>query len=144
MNDQNSRRARLRYTATGALAAIVVVGAIAGTEALAAKPSASTHGHAVVANCRIAKAPASPASGKTGTSQPDFPQPFLTDVQQLVNNGTISTAEGQVLDREIQAGRIDTQTLASSGFTPTQLHAVQQALSNTKRALASAAPGTSK
>jgi hypothetical protein len=62
----------------------------------------------------------------------------LDAIQQLVDNGTITATEGQAVDREIQAGRVDTDTLASSGFTPTQLQAVQQALGNTKRALAAA------
>jgi hypothetical protein len=57
-------------------------------------------------------------------------------VQRLVDDGTITTTEGQVLDREIRAGSLDTDTLTSSGFTPTQLQAVEQALGDTKRALA--------
>ena len=143
MNDQNGRHARLRHTATGAFAALAAVGAIAGTAALAANPHAKTHGHAKVANGSTTKTPTSPVPGKTHTPQP-VPQAFLTDAQQLVDNGTITATEGQVLDREIQAGRVDTDVLASSGFTPTQLQAVEQALSNTKRALGPTAPRTPK
>jgi hypothetical protein len=77
-----------------------------------------------------------PGPGKASPSQPGSDQPFLAAAQRLVNDGTISATEGQALDREIRGARIDTQTLASSGFTQTQLQAVQQALANTKRALA--------
>ena len=66
MNDQNSRHARLRYTATGALAALAAVGAIAGTAALAANPSTKAHGHAAVANGgSMTKTPTAPVPGKT-------------------------------------------------------------------------------
>jgi hypothetical protein len=138
VNDLNGRYARLRYTATGALAALAAVGAIAGTVALAASPRAKRLSHAAVANCAAAKmpAPAGPGPGKSQAAQPGSSQPFLTDVQRLVGRGTISATEGQVLDREIRAGGIDTQTLTSSGFTQAQLQAVQQTLGNTKRAMA--------
>ena len=140
MNDQNGRYARLRHTAIGALAALAAVGAIAGTAALAANPGAKKPGRAAVGNGAATKTPTSPAPAKTHTSQPGSSQPFLTDIQRLVNDGAISATQGQVLDREILAGRVDTNTLTSSGFTPAQLQAVQQALGNTKRALAPAAP----
>jgi hypothetical protein len=140
MNDHHGRYARLRYTATGALAALAAVGAIAGTAAWGAKPRATTHHHAAAANGGATKTPASPVPDKTQTPQPGSVQPFLNDVQHLVNDGTITAAEGQIVDREIQAGRIDTQTLASSGFTPSQRQAVDQALANTKRALAPNVP----
>jgi hypothetical protein len=136
VNDQNNRYARLRHTATGAVAALAAVGAIAGTAALAAKPHANTHRHATLANGST-KTPTPPEPDKNHSPQPSpNPQPFLNAIQQLVNNGTITATQGQTVDREIQAGRIDTDTLASSGFTPTQLQAVQQTLGNAKRALA--------
>jgi hypothetical protein len=143
VNDQNGRHARLRDTATGALAALAAVGAIAGAAALAAKPHAKTHGHAAAANCLIKTARA--VSGKTHTPQPTSNQPFLTAVLRLVDDGTLTATEGQAVDREIQRGYLDTSTL--TGFTPAQLQAVQQALSNAKRALAPAetgAPGAPK
>ena len=130
MNDQHGMSARLRYTAAGALATLAVVGAIAGTVALAASPRAKT--------------PTAPIPTKTHVAQPGSSQPFLNDVAQLVNGGTISAAEGRFLDGEIRTGRVDTGTLASDGFTPSQLQAVQTALGNTKRALASTAPRTPK
>ncbi len=141
MNDQNSRSARLRYTATGALAALAAAGAIAGAAALAAKPRANTHGRAALVNGGAAKTPTPGAPGKTDTPPPAVNhQPFLNAIQQLVDNGTITPTEAQAVDREIVAGRVDTDTLASSGFTPTQLQAVQQALGNAKRALEPAGP----
>jgi hypothetical protein len=136
VNDQNSRSARFRYTATGALAALAVVGAIAGTAALAAKPPAKTRNHAAVANCAATtKTPAAPVPEKTHAPQPSAnPQLFLNAIQRLIDNGTITATEGQAVDREIQEGRVDTQTL--TGFTQAQIQAVEQALGNTKRALA--------
>ena len=122
MNDQEGRYVRLRYTATGALAALAAAGAIAGTVALAAAPSAKTPSHAAAAS----------------------PQPFLNDIHRLVENGTITATEAQAVDREILAGRIDTDSLTSSGFTQAQLVAVQQALGNTKRGLAAAVHRGSK
>jgi hypothetical protein len=142
VSDQVSRSARLRFMATGAVAALAAAGAIAGTAALAAGPGAKTHAHAVAANCSTTKAPASGLPDKTQAPEPPAnPQAFLNDVQQLVAAGTITTAEAQTVDREIQAGRVDTDSLTAAGFTSAQLDAVQQALSNTKRSLASASAG---
>ncbi len=141
MNDRDFIRARVRYTAIGALAALAIGGAILGTTALAAKPSA----HAAVANCAATKDLASPAPNKAGTPAPPVrPQAFLNDVRQLVDNGTITAAQARTVDREIVAGRVDTDTLTAGGFTQAQLDAVQQALTSTKRALAAAVPRSQK
>ena len=145
MNEQNGRFARIRYTATGAVAALAVAGAIAGTAALAARPHAKSRGHTAVATGPATKTPASGVPDKTQVPRPPVDhQPFLDAIRQLVDNGTITAAEAEVVDREIVAGRVDTDTLASSGFTAAQLPAVQQALGNAKRALATAVPRPSK
>jgi hypothetical protein len=145
MNDQPARHARLRYTATGAVAALAAAGAIAGAVALAAPPPAKLPGHTTAATIRAVKAANCSAPDKTpAPNTPADNQPFLTAVQQLVNNGTITGAEGQVVDREIQAGRLETDTLTAAGFNQTQLQAVEQALGNVKRALAPGANGQSK
>jgi hypothetical protein len=145
VKDPDARSARLRYTAAGALAALVVVGTIAGTAALAAKPPAHAPRHAVIANCDATKTPGAAVSDKTDAPKPSAsPRPFLNDIQTLVDNGTITASEGQTVDREIEAGRVDTDSLLSAGFTQAQLHAVQQALGNTKRGQAAAAHGASK
>ena len=66
MNDQNSRYARLRYTATGALAALAAVGAIAGTAALAANPRAKSTRPRRGGERRVkTKTPTPPVPGKT-------------------------------------------------------------------------------
>jgi hypothetical protein len=153
VNDQTPRFARIRHTATGAIAALVVVGAIAGGAALAAKPDAKAHRHAVSADSKTVACPGAngtptktppppdangaPTKLKNGTPEPQAsPQPFLDAIQRLVDNGTITAAEGQVVDREIVAGRVDTDTLAAAGFTQAQLDAVQQALGSVKAAMA--------
>ena len=88
-----------------------------------------------MANGPTTKTPTSSVPDKTQTPQQAVNhQPFLNVIQQLVDNGTITAAEGQAVDREIQAGRVDTDTL--TGFTQSQLQAVEQALGNAKRALA--------
>jgi hypothetical protein len=99
-----------------------------------------------VAPAAPGKTPGAPVPGKGHAPQPGSSQPFLEAIQQLVENGTITATEGQAIDREILVGRVDTDTLASSGFTQTQLQEVQQALVNTKRALGPTAPpaGTGK
>ena len=144
MNHQNRRYARLRYTATGALAALAAVGAIAGTVALADSHS-KPDGRAAVAHGSATKTPGSTALDKIRAPRPAVNhQPFVNAIRQLVNDGTITAMQGQAVDREIVAGRVDTATLASSGFTATQLQAVQQALGNAKRALASSVNRPSK
>jgi hypothetical protein len=143
MNDQNARSVRLRYAASGALAAFAAVGVIAGASALAAKPPAKPHNVAAVANCVATKTPGSAVPDKTGTPPPPpSPQPFLNAVQRMVDNGTITAAEGQAVDREIVAGRIDPDTLV--GFTQAQLQSVNQALMNAKRALVPSVDRTTK
>jgi hypothetical protein len=137
VDDQPSRSARLRYTATGAVVALAVAGAIAGAGALAAKPPAAKPPAAKPA--AVTPAVAKPPAANHAPAAD--PRAFLNDVQRLVANGTITAAEGRAVDREIIDGRIDTGTLASSGFTPSQLDAVQHALVNTKRGLALAAHG---
>ena len=67
MDHQNGRYARLRYTATGALAALAAAGAIAGTVAVAANPRAKTRGHAAVAKTRAHAAVANGSTTKTPT-----------------------------------------------------------------------------
>jgi hypothetical protein len=68
VNGQNGRYARLRYTATRAFAVLAVVGAIAGTAALAAKPPGKAHAHASLANDVATKTPAPPVPGPGKTS----------------------------------------------------------------------------
>lgn len=143
MEGQDFTYARIRHMAMGAVATLAVVGAIAGTTALAAKPDSGKRGHAAAANCSATKTPVSPAPSKASAPKPSAsPEAFLNDIQRLRDDGTITAAEARTVDREIAAGSVDTDTLTASGFTQAQLAAVQQALDNTKRALAAAAPGT--
>jgi hypothetical protein len=143
MDGQISRYARLRYATTGALAALAAVGAIAGANALAAKSHTAAHRHVTMTSDPSTTA-AIPSPVKTGPppQPPANPQGFLNAVRHLVESGTITAAQGEALDRDIRAGRIEPDTL--SGFTPTQLQAVQEALANVKRVLASSAHSTSK
>ena len=139
MNDQPGRYTRLRYSAAGAVAALAAVGVIAGAGALAAKPPATGHGgkeaHASLTKSVSPAVPAkSPAQAPVANHQP-----FFDAIQQLVAGGTLTAAQAQAVDGEIQAGRVDTDTL--TGLTPAQLDAVEQALGGAKRALAPATSG---
>ena len=144
MNDQPARYARLRHTATGALAALAAVGAIAGATALAANQHARPRHRGKVADgtpttSTPTKTPASPGPSKTEGSQPAAsPQPFLNAVQQLVDNGTITAAQGQAVDAQIQRGYFDSSTL--TGFSQSQIQAVEQALTTTKMAMEPSGP----
>jgi len=131
---------RIRYTATGALTTLAVVGAIAGSTALA-KGDHRTHVRAAPAKSGTnpavgpAKTPVSPTPNKSHANQPGSDQPFLNAVQRLVSNGAVSAAEGQALDTQIETGTVDTDTFASDGLTATQVQAVEDALTSTKESL---------
>jgi hypothetical protein len=137
MNDHNGRYARLRYTAMGALAALAATGAVLGATALAAKRHPETHAQARVANA-TRKTPTAPVPGESRKPPAGNPQPFLDAIQQLVDNATITAAEGQAVDHEIQAGSVDPGRLAASGLNQSQLQAVQHALEAAKLAQAQA------
>jgi hypothetical protein len=144
VGDPENRPARLRYTATGALAALAVAGAIAGTVALAdSPPTAKTPGAPVLNKAQVLKK--APVLNKAQAPRPSAsPEPFVGAIHRLVDDGTITATEGQAVDREILTGRVDPDTLASAGFTAAQLQAVQQALATTKLALAASAARTTK
>lgn len=139
MKHPSNSSIRVRYTAAGALVALAAIGAIGATGALAS-PHTRRHAHVTTSSDGAAKAPVSPAPTKSHASQPASDQPFLSDAQQLVGNGTITSAEAQILDSEIQSGTVDTGTLASDGFTAPQIQAVQQALTSTKESLGPTRP----
>jgi hypothetical protein len=68
--------------------------------------------------------------------------PFFVAIERLVDNGTITATQGRAVDNEIGQGNFDSSTL--TGFTQTQLQAVERALTNTKRALVASRPTISK
>jgi hypothetical protein len=62
-------------------------------------------------------------------------------VAQLVQSGTINTAQAHVLDADIRAGSIDsTQLVASGTLSSVQMQAVSDRLGAVKRSFASASP----
>jgi hypothetical protein len=62
-------------------------------------------------------------------------------VTQLVQAGTITQAQAQAVDAQIQAGRIDTESLMSSaGLSAAQMQAVNDKLIAIKKSLAAQAP----
>jgi hypothetical protein len=149
VNDHSPRYVRVRQSAIAALAALAAVGALAGAGALASQPHryhAAAHGSkAQSASDQVhgKSQPSQPGTVKTRGSQPaPNQQPFLDAVTQLVDNGAITAAQGQVVDDQIQTGRVDTDALVAAGFTQNQADAVQQALGSVKQSMAPSSPPT--
>lgn len=150
MNDHSPRYVRVRQTAIGALAALAAAGAIASAAALASKPHARPHRHQAIHGSKAQSPsdqvqgqsqPSQPGTVKTRRSQPaPNPQPFLDAVIQLVDNGTITAAQGRIVDDQIRTGRVDTDALVAAGFTQSQADAVQQALGSVKQSMAPSSP----
>jgi hypothetical protein len=64
-------------------------------------------------------------------------------VAQLVQAGTITNAQAQVLDADIRAGSIDPEQLVAGGtLTSVQMNAVGDRLAAVKRSLAMANQGS--
>jgi hypothetical protein len=125
MNDQNGRYARIRYTAAGALVALAAGGAIAAVDATAVTTPASPK----------------PPVQVTGPAQ-SVPPALQNAVQQLVNNGTITSAQEQTLDNDIKASNVHADVLASQGFTQTQIAAIGQMLTSAKLQLGGGGNGS--
>jgi hypothetical protein len=128
-----SPRRRWRAPVIGAVAGLAVAAAIVGQAALADSGS----GSAPPANAKRAGAPA-PGG---------VPHQFTDAVAQLVQAGTISAAQGQAVDAQIETGSMDPQQMVSRGvLTAAQMAAVNDRLIAVKKSLASQAPppGTGK
>lgn len=138
MSHQRDSWIRVRYTATGALAALAAAGAVAGSVALAAGSQANGSKDETTTMGVVTKTPAAPLPTNTQGSEPNSGQLFLNAVALLVSNGTITAAEGRTLDAEIQTGGVDSEALAASGFTQQQLQVVQQTLGGVKESIANA------
>ena len=146
MNDQNGRYARLRYTATGALAALAQSARSPAPPPWPQTRRAKTRGHAAVANGAQDQDADVPGAGQDPRATAGLDQPFLTAVQQLVNDGTISTTRARPLIARFRPAASIRRRSHRAG-SPTQLQAVEQTLENTKRALApgvTGAPRTAK
>ncbi len=153
MNDHSPRYVRVRQTAIGALAALAAVSAIAGAAALASAPHARPHRYRAAVHGSKPQSPSDQVQGKIQPSRPGTVktrgsqpapdrQPFLDAVTQLVDAGTITAAQGQIVDGQIQTGRVDTDALVAAGFTQSQADAVQQALGRVKQSMAPSSPAT--
>ncbi len=143
MNDHSPGYVRVRQTVIGAIAALAAVGAITAAGALASQPHARPQRYHAARHGSESQSPPDQVHGKTGGSQPaPNPQPFFDAVMQLVDNGTITAAQGQIVDDQIQTGRVDTDALVAAGFTQSQADAVQQALGSVKQSMAPSSPPT--
>ncbi|MGZ4166529.1 MAG: hypothetical protein ACXVR1_07570 [Solirubrobacteraceae bacterium] len=133
--DGMGSRTRWRALVTGAVAGLVVAAAIVGPSALASGgQSGGTRAQAKAASANGCAAAAT-AKAAHAAGGPDL---FLAAVAQLVQAGTITAGQGQVVDAQIRAGSIDPEKLVSSGaLSAAQMQAVTDRLSAIKRRLAS-------
>jgi Asp-tRNA(Asn)/Glu-tRNA(Gln) amidotransferase B subunit len=132
-SDEQGRSGRKRWRAPviGAMAGLVVAGAIVGQSALA--DSGSNAGTA--ANAKAASAPAVNKQAER-PAQGDAPDQFFNAVAQLVQAGTISAAQGRAVDAQIQTGSMDPQQMVSSGvLTASQMSALNDKLRAVKQSL---------
>jgi hypothetical protein len=139
-SDEQGRSGRKRWRAPviGAMAGLVVAGAIVGQSALA--DSGSNAGTA--ANAKAASAPAVNKQAER-PAQGDAPDQFFNAVAQLVQAGTISAAQGRAVDAQIQTGSMDPQQMVSSGvLTASQMSAVNDKLRAVKESLAPQQPAS--
>lgn len=127
---------RCRAPVTGAAAGLVVAAAIVGPSALASggggssAPPAGKAAH--VSDLQSAKLAAKAAAPSAGPG----PGPFIAAVAQLVQAGTITDAQAQVLDADIRAGSIDPQQLVANGtLSSAQIQAVNDSLVTVKQSL---------
>jgi polyhydroxyalkanoate synthesis regulator phasin len=82
-----------------------------------------------------------PGDASPGDAAPaESDAPFLAAVTQMVQAGTINDAQARVLDADIHTGRIDPDQLVANGtLTTAQSQAVMDRLGAVKRSLAPAA-----
>ena len=125
MNDQNGRYARLRDTATGALAALAAVCVIAGAAALA--PNRAPRHRACRGGERLkTKTPTPPCRGS--------PRAHVRPAVLTAVSGSMKAdpATGQAVDRRIRAGTAN-ERLASSRFTAAHSRPSNSALQHEAR-----------
>jgi hypothetical protein len=116
----------------------VTAAAVVGPIAFADKSPTGTKGGAVVS-----KPAPTPPSGPAPTSpQNVFQAAAAADVEKLVQTGTITAAQAELVDSEVFSGQVDTVTLQSEGLSAAQVQAVSEAISGAKQAAAAAANGT--
>jgi hypothetical protein len=125
----------------GAVAGLAVAASIVGPSAFADNGG----GAGAAARARAAKAAgAPPATGapygvkQRGTPAPGgVPHQFTDAIAQLVQAGTITAAQGQALDAQIESGSMDPQQMVSRGvLSASQMAAVNDRLIAIKKSLA--------
>jgi hypothetical protein len=142
MSSPQSRwRAPIIGAVTGLLVAAAVIGpsALASGGSATTTPSTPATTTAPAIDCNAPPTSAQ-AKGPGGPSAGPGPAPFLAAVAQLVQAGTIDDAQARVLDADIRAGSIDPDQLVANGtLSSAQAQAVMERLGAVKRSLASTA-----
>lgn len=117
-------------------AAIVGPSALASGGGSAKPPTAGNAAHKVA---HVSDATAAKAKRAGGQSAGPGPGPFLAAVAQLEQAGTINAAQARVLDADIRSGSMDTNQLVANGtLSSAQMQAVNNRLIAVKRSLAPA------
>ena len=134
---QPTPRRRWRAPAIGALTGLAVAAAIVVPSALASGTQ-SSGACAAGKSARAAVASSGSAAGKSGTPAPGgVPHQFLDAVAQLQQAGTISAAQAQTLDTDIESGSINPKQIVADGvLTASQMTAVNDKLIAVKMGLA--------
>ncbi len=135
---QPSSRRRWRAPAIGAVTGLAVAAAIVVPSAIASSgPSAGPCVAAKSAQAADASSSSS-SSGKHGTPAPGgVPHQFLDAIAQLQQAGTITAAQAQTLDADIESGSINPKQIVADGVvTAAQMKTVNDKLIAIKMGLA--------
>jgi hypothetical protein len=134
----SSPASRWRAPIIGAVTGLAVAAAVVGQSALASGGNTHTpHAVAKAATASGTGSGCGAPAGSKDSSAGPAPTPFLSAVAQLVQAGTINQSQADILDAGIRAGSIDDQQLVSNGtLTSAQMQAVDARLIAIKRSLA--------
>ena len=134
-----SSQRRWRAPVIGAVTGLVVAAAIVVPSAIAAGGQ-SSGSCAATKSARAATDQGVGAGKAAGAPAGGVPHQFLDAIAQLQQAGTISAAQAQTLDADIESGSIDPQKIVADGVvTASQMKAVNDRLAAVKMSLAAQA-----
>jgi competence protein ComGC len=133
-------RTRWARTAAVGLLGVLVGACVFGLPALASTTHPNGHGR----HARSATASGTTKSSSADTQAADsrVQAAATAAIQGLVNDGTISQHQADVIDGQIDAGTVDDQQLVASGvITASQMSAIDNALIQVKQSFAGSQAG---
>lgn len=135
---QPSPRRRWRAPAIGALTGLAVAAAIVVPSAIASGGQSS--GPCVASKAQAAASDASGSKARGVAAPGGVPHQFIDAIAQLQQAGTITAAQAQTLDADIESGSINPQKLVADGVvTAAQMKTVNDKLIAIKMGLAAQA-----